>query len=63
LENRALRATMGERGRELVVREFDIKNMVEQITELYNELLLRKQRTVKKQSRREVARLPKKPLG
>jgi len=46
LENRALRATMGERGRELVVREFDIKNMVEQITELYNELLLRKQRTV-----------------
>jgi glycosyltransferase involved in cell wall biosynthesis len=39
LKNPALRATMGERGRELAVREFDIKKMVEEITELYNELL------------------------
>jgi len=39
LKNPALRATLGERGRELAVREFDIKKMVEEITELYNELL------------------------
>ncbi len=46
LKDPALRLTMGERGRELVVREFDIENMVVQITELYNELLLRKHITV-----------------
>jgi glycosyltransferase involved in cell wall biosynthesis len=39
LNNPMLRATMGERGRELAVREFDIKNMVGQIAQLYDELI------------------------
>jgi glycosyltransferase involved in cell wall biosynthesis len=42
LNNPMLRATMGERGRELAKHEFDIKNMVGQIAELYIELIHRK---------------------
>ncbi len=38
-----LRATMGARGREFALREFDVRQMVAQIDRLYQELLARKQ--------------------
>jgi glycosyltransferase involved in cell wall biosynthesis len=46
LNNPVLRATMGERGRQLTMHEFDIKNMVSQIAELYDDLINRKQISV-----------------